>query len=225
MSKISRPGLRVSEVPAPTREILESRLCSHWRPEWTRLCSHWRRGWPGPDSRAHSGADPRWRSPPRRNCLWLLRLGSLRSIPAKRAGTVAGEGARCTALGPALASLQGNGPETLRFREREEGCVWKKCAQVIRHASKELLWEGTGLKSGWQRFSAGEGARSQPAVGTWCPVRAFGLRPGPGAAAAVISSPWAPPRISCVTHDSGHLSMKWGQRSCPAWGQAGRSGL
>lgn len=54
------------------------------------------------------------------------------------------EGAPSRVLRPVLASLQGNDAKTLRFWEREEGCVWKKCAEVIRFASKELLWEGMG---------------------------------------------------------------------------------
>lgn len=53
---------------------------------------------------------------------------------------------------------------TLRFGAREEGCVWKKCNEVTRSASRELLWEGQGQhapESGGGRLSLVMG-RSQP---------------------------------------------------------------
>lgn len=74
---------------------------------------------------------------------WGLQGRSRRESPAR-------------ALSPALANPQGNGPKTLRFWEREEGCVWKKCAEVIRLLSRKASVGGCGssmlLRRNWGGF-------------------------------------------------------------------------
>lgn len=103
------------------------------------------------------------------------------------------EGAPSRALRPALASLQGNDPKALRFWEREEGCVWKKCAEVIRFASKELLWEGMGpmcsLRVAGGGFPLAMMPTPSPAAGTQGPAGAFSPCAGPGAEWLLLAQP------------------------------------
>lgn len=127
-------------------------------------------------------------------------------------------------LGPSglpWPSPQGNDPKTLRFWEKGEGCDWKKCAEVIRFASKSASVGGYGaselLQSCWGSFLIGNGAHSiMPlAMGTprepWTHVQVMEPRLL-SLAHPSCASDWLPdPQLSAPPRASVCLSVKWGQ--------------
>lgn len=162
-------------------------------------------------------------------------LGSLLSIPTEQARTLAGElgadgclweEAPSRAFSPALASLQGNDPTTLKFCEREEGCVWEKCAEVIRFASKELLWESMGpmcsLRVTGGGFLLVMMPTPSPASGTWGPTGAFSSCAGPGAELLLAHPPTSERCLWPRDSRLASLIYKMGTALLPTLGSGGK---
>ena len=167
---------------------------------------------------------------------------SLPSVPAEQARTVAGrDGGReqppagSPLLGPSglpWPSPQGNDPKTLRFWEKGEGCDWKKCAEVIRFASKSASVGGYGaselLQSCWGSFLIGNGAHSQLCLWQWVPRGSPGLQDTEprllSLAHPSCASDWLPdPQFSAPPRASVGLSVKGGQHCSHHRAQVRRS--